>query len=298
LATVRAQHEPSTGALEPGALIDGRYRIDKRLGGGGMGVVYAASRVRDERRLALKVMTGGTRDDAVRFTREAEIAAQLHHPNLVGVLDVGMHGGAPYLVMERLDGGALADAAARFGDLAFVLPVLAQVAAGLVELHAQGILHRDLKPANVLMTDQDPPTAKIADFGISRVQTADELAATVTAGGAAFQTAPGVLMGTYSYMAPELARGELGPPVDVFAFGVLAYEALGINAFELPPIFEAIWERAIPVAAPLTAAIAPELAKVLEATLALDPKARPTATELRQALSGERTAQVLGASSG
>src|SRR5205085_1673252 len=136
-----------------GEVFDGRYRILSALGRGGMGVVYEVERVPDGRRLALKVvrheLTGRA---AARFAREAEIGARVHHANLVSIVDVGIAAGStPFLVMELLRGGSMEEQRARFGDVAWALPFVGQIASGLAALHAHQIVHRDLKPANVLL---------------------------------------------------------------------------------------------------------------------------------------------------
>ena len=281
-----------TSAIAEGLVLDGRYLVEAQLGAGGMGKVYAAKRLDDGRALALKVITGGAPDDAGRFMQEAELAATLSHENLVSVLDVGMHAGAPYFVMERLEGGSLADASRRFGDAAFLLPVLLQASArGLAELHARGVLHRDLKPANVLLTgDPERPVAKIADFGIASASLVSQLGATMHAGvhgGGLEQTAPGAVMGTLPYIAPELADGPLayGPGADVYAFGVLAWEVLsGSLPCRVPAVILAMSGGVIP--SPSSDALsAPDAIRDLVARcVAPRPAARPTVTDLLRAL--------------
>ncbi len=290
LAELLARDDAPGASIATGTLVDGRYRVGEKLGAGGMGVVYDVTRVTDGRALALKVMLGGTRDDALRFTREAEIAAGLADDHLVGVLDVGMYMGAPYLVMERMDGGALADRADRFGDAAFVLPLLGHVARGLATLHARGILHRDIKPQNVLLSGSDPPVAKISDFGIARAPTPAELAATMGEEVSALaatdrigsQTRTGGMMGTILYMAPELARGAVGPAADVFAFGILAFEVLGTTAFRVPPVLEALACAPISEPGPPPANVPERIASILARATRLDPAARPAASELAE----------------
>jgi HAMP domain-containing protein len=279
-------------ALELGAVIDDRYRITRVVGGGGMGVVYAAERLKDKRLLALKVMSGSTaREDAARFAREAEIAAQLHHPNLVSVLDVGIWSGTPYLVMELVDGGCLEDLRARFGDTAWALPLIGQIARAIAALHRGGIVHRDLKPANVLLAKRKDGglDAKIADFGIAR-QDEGELAFAATLGMAAPTqraaiTRTGAIIGTLPYMAPELARGAKhgGPPADIFAFGLLSYEMLsGRLPFDMPPVMLALAGRELPRLPPLPS-VTPELAHLFASCLAERPGERPAATDVASA---------------
>jgi len=266
-----------------GSLVAGRYRIARELGAGAMGCVYEVERTSDGARLALKIMLGHRDDDAARFAREAEIAAKLAHPNLVRVLDVGIGPwGSPFMVMELVPGGSLADAPPR--DAASVRVVLAAIARGLEALHAAGVVHRDLKPSNVLVGD--PP--KLADFGIARVATAAPLDATVPMEDASHLTKTGAFLGTPLYMAPEQAReaATVGPAADVFSFGVLAYELLaGSLPFQMPVVFRALAGASLPPA-PTFDGLVPEpaIAAMLGACLSYRPEARPPASALAAAL--------------
>ncbi len=157
--------------LEEGHVIDERYRVVRAIGHGGMGTIYEVVRISDGRRLALKVAIGMDGTSLARLAREAQIAAHVSHPNVVGILDVGVAtAGFLYLVLELVDGSALQDRRERFGDVPWALDVLRQVSAGLAALHANGVVHRDLKPANVLVTEGGAGhvEVKITDFGISR----------------------------------------------------------------------------------------------------------------------------------
>ena len=173
-ALARVRTLPSGAAsLASGDVVHGRYRVVRTLGEGGMGAVYEVRRLTDDRRLALKVLRGATTGRALaRFAREGQIAAQLAHPSLVGVVDIDVaDSGAMYLVMELVDGSSLDDPGARRHGTSWVLAVLRQVASGLAALHEAGIVHRDLKPANVLIDrhgEADSPRARIADFGIAK----------------------------------------------------------------------------------------------------------------------------------
>jgi len=276
-------------AIGPGLVLDDRYLVEEPLGEGGMGKVFGAKRLHDGRSLALKVISSASADDAVRFMREAELAATLAHENLVSVIDVGMHNGTPYFLMERLHGGSLADASDRFGEPGFVLPILGQVARGLRELHARGVLHRDLKPANVLLTgDAARPVAKIGDFGIASASIVSELGATMPADAAALsKTAPGSVMGTLPYMAPELAAGpkEYGPPSDVFAFGVLAWEVLaGSLPFRVPAVLTAMSGGVIGTPSTEALRVPGDVADLLHRCLSTAPDARPPLTEILRVL--------------
>jgi predicted Ser/Thr protein kinase len=207
------------------ALAD-RYRIEGRLGGGGMGDVYCARQLHTDRLVALKMIrTDYVSSDAARerFRTEARALAKFDHPNIVRVFDSGESDGQPYMAMEFIEGGTLAQAAAR-GQWAVDGGVKARRAAELVETlaravdyaHQRGVVHRDLKPANVLLTADGTP--KIADFGLARLQDVRAL-----------QTQPGQPMGTYAYMAPEQAKGQtetLGPATDIYGLGGILYHLL------------------------------------------------------------------------
>jgi serine/threonine protein kinase len=211
--------QPPPDPAEPaGPQVPG-YEILGELGRGGMGVVYRARQTSLNRLVALKmVLTGGHAGQAelARFRTEAEAVAQLQHPNVVQIYEVGDHCGLPYFALEYCDGGSLEKQLAG-------TPLAARPAAQLVETlaravqaaHRQGIIHRDLKPANVLLTADRTP--KITDFGLAKKLEA------------AGQTASGAILGTPSYMAPEQAGGktrEVGPAADVYALGAILYELL------------------------------------------------------------------------
>jgi hypothetical protein len=283
LSSVLARTELRHADLGPGARVGDRYVLDALLGRGGMGVVYRARRTTDGQVLAIKVMLGtGSRDDALRFAREAEIAARLDHPNLVGVVDVGVHDGLAYLVMDLISGGSLASAIDRYGDGPWALGVLEQVAAGLVELHARGIVHRDLKPANVLLEtgEHGKTIAKISDFGIAHRSAIDAFGSTVAAGpGSAPRTTAGVVLGTVAYMAPELAdASDYSPAVDVFALGIIGFEILGVgHPFPVPAVLERLGGRDVRDPPPFGPSVPADVGAILRACLAADPRMRPDA---------------------
>lgn len=265
-ALVRGDRPSESVRLEPGDIVEDRYRVIGALGSGGMGTVYEVERLHDHRRLALKVTSESREHALARLAREAQLATRVRHPNVVSVVDADIaKAGYVYLVMELVEGCSLEDCeGAR--ETGWCLNVLDQILEGLCALHAQGIIHRDLKPGNVLISGdlENRPHVKITDFGISRgladaglpassrQGTAGAGAATVrvsskpkplpdatltdqleSLGPAAISETPqltrtGAITGTPSYVAPELARNpnDLTPAVDVFSLGVVAYRLL------------------------------------------------------------------------
>jgi tetratricopeptide (TPR) repeat protein len=194
------------------------YRIERELGRGGMGVVYAAVHEPLNRRVALKMIRDGRLADAIsaaRFAREAEIVAQMRHPGIVQIYEVGQHDGRPYLTLEFVAGGSLdRRLAGRPLPPAEAAWLVEQIARAMAHAHEQGVVHRDLKPANVLLDADGTP--KVTDFGLARY-------------GTSVLTTGHVAIGTPAYMAPEQAQGrtqEIGPAADVYALGVILYECL------------------------------------------------------------------------
>src|ERR687885_1710044 len=198
--------------------LGGRYRVIRRLGGGGMASVYFGEHVSLGRQVAVKLLHPYLAREAEmreRFRREAEAAAQLVHPHVCPILDFGVTESAVYLVMPYLKGGSLADRVYVHRTVAppSVAAAAAQVACGLDYAHRRGIVHRDVKPDNVLF-DEDG-NAIITDFGIATARFHGRL------------TASGRAMGTPHYMSPEQAMGKLiDGRSDVYALGVVMYEAL------------------------------------------------------------------------
>ena len=213
----------------------GPYEIVGPLGAGGMGEVYRAKDTRLGREVAIKVLPTSFADHPdrlARFEGEARAAGQLNHPNVLTVLDVGTEGGAPYLVMELLEGATLRE---RLEEGAppprKALEWASQIALGLAAAHEKGIVHRDLKPENVFITRDG--RVKILDFGLARM-----VAGPSGSGSAALTalqaTDPGTILGTVGYMSPEQVRGQPADArSDVFAVGVTLYEMLaGRRAFQ------------------------------------------------------------------
>ena len=320
LALVDGPLSPGGNDLEIGSVFESRYTVLERLGSGGMGSVYEVQRLSDGIRFALKLVTGSVSGrSAARIAREAEIGARIRHPNLVSIVDVGIScGGAPFLVMNLERGGSLEQQRPRFGDPQWALPLLADVAAGLAALHAQGVAHRDLKPANILLSESDGASvARIGDYGIAAFEAiptpllsrmhapphvdkpTTTLEATLISGNdddkslirispAPSLTGSGVLVGTPRYMPPEGCTG-VGSPLsagDIFSFGLLAYEMVsGRFPFPLPPIFLSHSGHPLPPPPPLDVkAIDPRFAGMVNACLATAPAMRPSAQETLQTL--------------
>ena len=237
-----------------------------------MGEIYVAEDTVLGREVAVKLLDDRFgRDEQVRarFTREALTAAKLSgHPNIVTIFDVGEHEGRPFIVMEYLRGGTIADRA-RTGAVEpkDALGWLAQAASALDEAHTTGVVHRDIKPANLLLDERG--NVHVADFGIARV--ADESAATMTAAG--------TILGTAGYLSPEQARGEPATSAsDVYALGIVAYELLtGARPFEggsATAEAAAHMNQAVPYASERGAGLPPAVDGVFARVLAKRPDAR------------------------
>jgi formylglycine-generating enzyme required for sulfatase activity/tRNA A-37 threonylcarbamoyl transferase component Bud32 len=198
----------------------GRYRLLKKLGEGGMATVILAEDTLLKRRVALKFPHFDQDTDGrviERFYREARVAAQLDHPNLCRVHDVGEVGGVHYLCMPFVEGTPLATHAGKPWPPGKAIALVRRLAAALQELHARGLIHRDLKPANVMLRPDGSPV--LMDFGLARGF--GEIGTRLTA--------PGSVLGTPAYLAPEQANGDvtaLGPATDVYGLGVILYELL------------------------------------------------------------------------
>jgi serine/threonine-protein kinase len=225
--TVLLPPKRANKAAEGGALLDGRYRIVRLLGEGGMGSVYLASHVGLGRDVAIKFLHAElvSRDDAVgRFNREAQAAAAIRHKNIIEVFDIGVSPqGEPFLVMEYLEGESLAGLLKRAGPLHLgaACAVMEPALQALQAAHRKGIIHRDLKPDNIFLAYQqgEPPVVKIIDFGISKF-TQGELDK--------WRTKTGSVLGTPAYMSPEQARGSAGLDhrTDIYSMGTILFEML------------------------------------------------------------------------
>ena len=218
-----------------GVTLDGRYLIERKIGEGGMGVVFAARHLVIERPLAVKVLKREVARDAStikRFVQEAKAASRIGHPNIVDVTDFGTTpDGLTYSVMEYVDGKTLSAAIKLSAPFSAdrALPIAAQIAQALGAAHDKGIVHRDLKPENVFLINRDGRRdfVKIVDFGIAKVTPMDASGVPVGQDGPRL-TRAGAVFGTPEYMAPEQAagRGDTDGRVDVYALGTILYEML------------------------------------------------------------------------
>ncbi len=216
---------PPESAVDPllGTLVDNRYRIEKLIGEGGMGLVYAVTHIAIGKKLAMKVLRGEmARDPDVvqRFVQEAQSASSIGHENIISINDFGrLPDESVYFVMEYLDGESLTDVIARGGSIPVTeaLHIIRQIASALGAAHARGIVHRDLKPDNIYLIrrgDGSTNFVKVLDFGIAKV------------GGASSKlTKAGMIFGTPHYMSPEQAAGQtVDHRTDIYALGVIMYE--------------------------------------------------------------------------
>jgi serine/threonine protein kinase len=286
--------------LSQGLVIAERYRLERKLGAGGMGSVWLATDMSLDSTCAIKLVDPdkvGNEEVRVRFQREARAAAQIRSANVVDVFDHGLWQGIPFIVMECLEGedlGARLDRKGRL-DLRATYDIVSQVSRALVRAHAMGIVHRDLKPENIfLVPGDDHEVAKVLDFGIAKLDQYSLRDKT---------TKTGSFMGTPYYMSPEQARGKnIDWRSDLWALGVIVFQCLtGKPPFEsealgdlmgmilydpipkitdrdssLPPEVEAFWQRAINRDRELRFQSAKELSDALAETAMLERREVPT----------------------
>jgi serine/threonine protein kinase len=198
-----------------GSLVLNRFLIERRIGSGGFGTVYEAWDGRLERPVAVKAIESAGSPDSGRVLREAQAAARLNHPGIVTLYEMGEEDGNALLVTELVDGSTLAQLN-RDGTLSDreIAEIGADLCEALDHAHTRAVVHRDIKPQNVLVTEEGEPHAKLMDFGVARLTDAAAL------------TAPGDVVGTLAYMAPEQAEGRTaGPEADVYALGLMLYES-------------------------------------------------------------------------
>jgi serine/threonine protein kinase len=268
------------GVLGPGTVVAGSYEIVRLLGQGGMGAVWEAKHLRlPDKRVVVKVLLFGTTDAVTlaRFRREAEIASRLGHPNIVQVLDFNtLPDGAPFIVLELLQGESLAARLARVRPtFTETLAIVTQIGSALAAAHREGVVHRDLKPDNVFLcpTPLDGEirdVAKILDFGISKLH-----------GAKTVLTQDAALIGTPQYMAPEQATGrndEIDARTDIFAFGAIVFEMLAGRPPFLGDTLAAVIHAVVYAPTPPLRELAPEtppaVAAAVERALAKERDAR------------------------
>jgi serine/threonine-protein kinase len=263
-------------SLKPGELVEGKYRIVRLIGEGGMGAVYEGENVRINRRVAIKVLHAafaGNADVVKRFEREAQAAGRIGNDHILEVLDLGdLPNGDFFMVMEFLEGEELGKRIKARGRMTprELAPIARQALTGLAAAHAAGIIHRDLKPDNIFLLREKAGTTdfvKIIDFGISKFQPLNnEMKMTQT----------GAVMGTPYYMSPEQAHGsaEVDARSDLYAFGVILYESVtGSVPFDASTFNQLLFKIVLSEPAPVLQ-LAPELdpafATLIEKAMARD----------------------------
>jgi eukaryotic-like serine/threonine-protein kinase len=274
--------------ISPGVTLGGRYRLDERIAGGGMGDVWRGTDEVLGRTVAVKILLPALLDEpgfAERFRGEARTMATINHPGVVDVYDYGSDQQLAFLVMEYVEGDALSRTLSRVGRLtpARTMALVAQAADALQAAHANGIVHRDVKPGNLLVRPNG--TLVLTDFGIARSALVGQL------------TVAGSVLGTASYISPEQASGAVATAAsDVYALGVVAYQCLsGHRPFDGATPIEIAMKHVRDNPRPLPADIPPAVRAIVDRAMAKDPGARwPTAAAMaavaRQAASSLTTA--------
>jgi beta-lactam-binding protein with PASTA domain/tRNA A-37 threonylcarbamoyl transferase component Bud32 len=264
-------------------IFNNRYRLDGKLGEGGMATVYCGTDVLLRRRVAIKVLReqyAADEEFVRRFYQEAESAARLSHPNIVNTFDVGRQDSTYFIVMELVDGPSLAEIIAADGRLPepVAIDYATQIASGLAYAHRQGLLHRDIKPANILVTKDD--VVKLSDFGIARAVSKQTMAL----------TKPGLVMGSVYYISPEQAQEhEIHETADLYSLGIVLYQMLtgALPYTGESPVTVALKHIGDPVPTIDTSAtgVSPALASIVNRLLQKKPEHRfQSASELATAL--------------
>jgi non-specific serine/threonine protein kinase len=268
------------------------YTIVRKLGSGGMGVVYEAEDAQLGRHVALKFLPPEMAHDSQlleRFQREARAASSLNHPNICTIHSIEQHDRRHFIVMELLEGQTLAEKMTRQPmAMDILLPLAVQIADALESAHAKGVVHRDIKPANLFVTDRGQ--LKILDFGLAKVSQGHvrhEPDPAATQAVSNELTSPGSAVGTISYMSPEQARGQLvDARTDLFSTGTVLYQmatgALPFQGDTSAVIFDAILNRDPTPAADVNPALPGDFVRILEKCIEKDRSLRcQTATELK-----------------
>ena len=277
---------------QPGQIIDGKYRITRLLGTGGMGAVYEGENVRIRRKVAIKMLHGSVSSQPeviTRFEREAQAAALVGSEHICEVLDLGeLPDHTRYMVMEYLEGETLSSLIKRSGRLGppQSIPLLLQILDALSAAHAAGIIHRDLKPDNIFILPQRSGIqgfVKILDFGVSKFSQVGGEEMNVTRAGA--------VVGTPYYMSPEQARGSsaIDQRTDVYAIGVLLYQATtGQVPYQAETFNELLFKIVLEVAPPPQAYVPdldPDFATIIQRAMAREPDQRfQSCAQFREAL--------------
>jgi serine/threonine protein kinase len=305
------QSSPEIAPVREGEILDGKYRVERVLGVGGMGIVVAATHVQLNTRVALKFLLPAALGNAQiveRFAREARAAVQIQSEHVARVTDVGtLPTGSPYMVMEYLEGGDLAETLAQSGPMPVTLAVgfVLQACEAIAEAHSLGIVHRDLKPANLFLARRTGRDAvvKVLDFGISKTKDSGPSGLTQTS----------AMMGSPYYMAPEqmMSSKDVDARADIWALGIILYELLAgappFVADTMPEIVFMVTQRDPPPLAAKRPDLPEALSDVVARCLIRDPAQRVAnvaklASALapfgppRSEISVERIIRVLGAS--
>jgi serine/threonine-protein kinase len=279
----------------PAGSLAGEYKIEKKIGEGGMGSVYGARHPLIGKRAAIKVIRrelSSNREAVDRFVLEAQSVNQIGHPNIVDIFGFGaLTDGRSFFVMEWLEGESLRERLQRPLPFPEALEILEAIAKALQAAHEAGVVHRDLKPDNVFMQTRkgEKPTVKLLDFGLAKLTNATE--------SQFHQTRTGMVMGTPLYLSPEQAKGtKIDAATDVYSLGAMSYEMLaGVVPFKADSAVEIMAMHISAHAQPLAELapwVPPDVNNLVLAMLEKDPKRRPTTAQVREQLGAIRARAV------